>query len=893
MTLQPLSTFLLLTKNAVTAASAATVPKTKIVGLTTVELPLPVRAFNPETTLYARALKKLSGFDASPEPIWSPNAKESIIAAIVPIVFRTLRAALSLYAYESVTNTRKELERDFENGTESLNGKESATPLARLEMLDCISLTEKLSRAFLIDSTNREVESKKGHVSAKFSVMLCARPTTSDSVAEMFSERNLPADLLMLSVMPARLSEIPLNPVKTLLATSDIAGDSANPLDPVKSLLTTSEGTRLSNENFAAPLLTLSVIEETRLSESPLNPVKALDAASEMVGLSVRERNPVKSLAIASEIVGLSVSPLNPAKILLAASETGMASVRDFTTPLFTTSAIADARFSDVLLKPAKTLVAASDTVGDSASPLNPVKSLLAASERAGVSERNLPADLLMLSVMPARLSDMLLNPVKTLLATSDIVGDSANPLDPVKSLLTTSEGTTLSDENFPAPLLTVSDNAETRLSENPLNPVKALDTESDTVGDSATVRNPPNNLVRLSESDRDSAMLAVWSPPLLIMSAIVDARFSVRLLNPVKTLPVVSDTVGASDRVLNPVKTLPMTSEMDGFSPNPLNLVTSLLATSETEGASEMNLAADLLIVSEMVDDRFSVSPLIMVFPLETMSEMVGLSASALAPLKSLAMASDTVGLSVKLLNPVKTLAAASDTVGASDSVLNPVRTLLTASETVGLSARVLNPANTLFVTSEIVGASDTNLLVPLPTKSDIVDARLSDVLLNPVKTLVRASDTVGLSRSERTPAKTLPMTSAGKRLSSETFPAPLLTVSVIAETRLSDRPLVPVKTLAKTSEIVGVSVSPLNPVKSLLTASEIETTSERAAEKEFPETMLSVTNLTLVPVDQRNSYTELPLLYDAVSVSDVTDSSEANVCSDCHDEPPSVDTL
>src|SRR5439155_16476431 len=117
----------------------------------------------------------------------------------------------------------------------------------------------------------------------------------------------------------------------------------------------------------------------------------------------------------------------------------------------------------------------------------------------------------------------------------------------------------------------------------------------------------------------------------------------------------------------------------------------------------------------------------------------------------------------------------------------------------------------------------------------------------LKPVKTLVSASDTVGLSRSERTPLKTLPTTSAGKRLSSETFPAPLLTVSVIAETRLSERALVPVKTLLATSDIVGLSASPLNPVKSLLTASEIETTSEMAAEKEFPELMLIVSNLTV----------------------------------------------
>src|SRR5439155_306615 len=171
---------------------------------------------------------------------------------------------------ESVTNTRKELERDFENGTESLNGKESATPLARLEMLDCISLTEKLSRAFLIDSTNREVESKKGHVSAKFSVMLCARPTTSDSVAEMSSES-------------------PLNPVKSLLAASERAG--------------------VSERNFPADLLMLSVMP-ARLSEMLLNPVKTLATASESAGVSETARNPVKTLFTTSDIAGDSANPL-------------------------------------------------------------------------------------------------------------------------------------------------------------------------------------------------------------------------------------------------------------------------------------------------------------------------------------------------------------------------------------------------------------------------------------------------------------------------------------------------------------------------------------------------------------------------------------------------------
>src|SRR5438445_13265713 len=70
-----------------------------------------------------------------------------------------------------------------------------------------------------------------------------------------------------------------------------------------------------------------------------------------------------------------------------------------------------------------------------SVSPLNPSNSLFAISESVGVSERNLPADLLMLSVMPARLSDMLLNPVKTLVTASESVEVSERARKPVKTL--------------------------------------------------------------------------------------------------------------------------------------------------------------------------------------------------------------------------------------------------------------------------------------------------------------------------------------------------------------------------------------------------------------------------------------------------------------------------
>src|SRR5439155_5545185 len=178
--------------------------------------------------------------------------------------------------------------------------------------------------------------------------------------------------------------------------------------------------------------------------------------ATESAGVSETARNPVKTLLATSDIAGNSATPLNPAESPLAASERVGVSERNLPADLLMLSEIVD-RFSASPLIVVAPLETMSEMVGDSASPLNPVKSLLAASERAGVSERNLPADLLMVSVMPARLSDMLLNPVKTLLATSDIVGDSASPLNPVKSLLAASEWVGVSERNLPADLLMVS----------------------------------------------------------------------------------------------------------------------------------------------------------------------------------------------------------------------------------------------------------------------------------------------------------------------------------------------------------------------------------------------------------------------------------------------------
>src|SRR3989475_4326322 len=225
-------------------------------------------------------------------------------------------------------------------------------------------------------------------------------------------------------------------------------------LTPVKTLPTTSEGTRLSSASLPAPLLTESVIETT--------------------------------------------------------------SDRGFTRPLFTTSEIVDARFSDVALNPVKTLDAASemvgvserertpwkslaiasDNVGLSASPLNPAKSLLVVPEIGGASDRDFTRPLFtMAAIAETRLSDVLRNPWNTLVTLSDITDTELSEIEraPVKTLPTTSEGTRLTCANFPAPLLTES--------------------------------------VIETTSDRD------FPPPLRTTSEIVEARFSAVFLNTVQNL--------------------------------------------------------------------------------------------------------------------------------------------------------------------------------------------------------------------------------------------------------------------------------------------------------------------------------------------------------------------
>src|SRR5437867_3396690 len=595
---------------------------------------------------------------------------------------------------------------------------------------------------------------------------------------------NFPAPLLTeAAIAEARLSDVVLNPVKTLSAASETLGVSESVLNPVMTLPTTSDGTTLRSGNFAAPFLTEAAIAEARFCDVLLNPVKALITLSDTADTESSERARA------------------PVKTLLATSEGTRVCSGNFPTSFLTEAAIAEARSCDVLRNPVKALSRASDTADTESSEIAraPVKTLLATSEGTRVSSGNFPTSFLTEAaietttdmdlatplfttpeIADARFSDVVLNTVKALDAASDKVGVSEIVLKPVKTRHMTSEGTKLRSGNFPAPFLTEAAIAEARLSDVLRNPVNALVTLSDIEDTelSEIARAPVNTLPTTSEgttlrsgnfpapllteaatettSDRDLAT------PLFITSEIIDARFSDVVLNPVKTLDATSDTVGVSESVLNPAKTLS--------------------ATSETETTSDGNTGTPLPNTSAIIDPR----------------------------------SSDVV------LNPVKTLSAASETLGVSESVLNPLKTL---------SAR-----------SEGATASERKLKVPLFAVSDIREARFSEISLAPLKTLATESATVGLSVSVLNPAKTLPTTSEGTTLSTANFPAPLLTESAIAEARFSSTPLNPVKSLDAISEMVGVSVRLLNPVKSLI----ITTDSAAVSATNFPADlrMLSVTS-------------------------------------------------
>src|SRR2546428_531420 len=277
------------------------------------------------------------------------------------------------------------------------------------------------------------------------------------------SNRDLATPLFTIAaIAEARLSDVLRNPVNALATLSDIADTEFSEIAraPVKTLPTTSEGTTLrsgdfpapllmqtaiattSDMDFATPLVTTSEIVDPRFSDVVLNPVKALPTTSE--GTTLRSGN-------------------FPAPLL---SETAIetTSDMDFASPLVTTSEIVDPRFSDVVLNPVKALPTMSE--GTTLSSGNFPPPLLSETAIETTSDMDFAAPLATTSeIAEARLSDVVLNAVKTLDAASDTVGASASVLNPVKTLPTTSEGTTLSNANFPAPLLMLSLNAEATLS--------------------------------------------------------------------------------------------------------------------------------------------------------------------------------------------------------------------------------------------------------------------------------------------------------------------------------------------------------------------------------------------------------------------------------------------
>src|SRR3989449_6344901 len=614
-------------------------------------------------------------------------------------------------------------------------------------------------------------------------------PLLSETAIGTTSDRDFTRPLFTTSeIVDARFSDVVLTPVKTLDAASSTAVPPAEqPRAQAKRLQTPSEGTMLASGNLPAPLLTEAVIAKTRFSDVVLTPVKSLDTASEMVGASVSERTPVKSLAIASDTVGLSANPLSPAKSLLAASEIGGASDRDFTRPLFTMPAIAETRFSDVLRTPVKALVTLSDIADNELSEMAraPAKTLPTTSEGTRLASGNFPAPLLTESAIETTSDRDFARPLFT---TSEIVDARFSDvvLTPVKTLPTASEGATLSSASLPTPLLTesaiettsdwearkplptASEIVDARFSDVVLNPVKTLDAASDMVGVSDSVLSALYTLPARSEGA--TASERKLKVPLLTVSDIREARFSETPLAPLKTLATESATVGLSVSVLNPAKTLPMTSEGTTLS-----------------GA---NLSTPLFTESAIAETRLSVSPLNPVKALDTASEMVGASVSERTPVKSLASVSDTVGLSVSPLNPVKSLEA--------------------ISEMVGVSVRLLNPVKSLSVTSDNAGVSKTNFPADLLMLSVTSPARLAVSPLNPVKTLVIVSDTVGISASALNPVKSLTMASERGGVS-ESVLNPWKSLVLESETTgLSPGgALSPWKSFPCESEIVGLSGS------------------------------------------------------------------------------------
>src|SRR2546426_6780128 len=258
--------------------------------------------------------------------------------------------------------------------------------------------------------------------------------------------------------------------------------------------------------------------------------------------------------------------------------------------------------------------------------------------------------------------------------------------------------------------------------------------------------RAPAKTLPRTSEGTRIAS--GTLPAPLLTEAVIAETRFSDVVLTPVKSLDTASEMVGASVSERTPVKSLAIASDTVGLSANPLSPAKSLLAASEIGGASDRDFTRPLFTIPAIAETRFS----------------------------------DVLRI------PVKALVTLSDITDneLSEMARAPAKTLPTASEGTSLSSG--NFPAPLLAESAIETTSDRDLAAPLPTTSEIVDARFSDVVLNPVKTLDAASDMMGVSDSVLNPLKALATASEGTRLSSGNFPGPLLMLSLNAETRLSD---------------------------------------------------------------------------------------------------------
>src|SRR5205823_13847381 len=154
--------------------------------------------------------------------------------------------------------------------------------------------------------------------------------------------------------------------------------------------------------------------------------------------------------------------------------------------------------------------------------------------------------------------SEIPLRQLKTLATESATVGLSVNVLNPAMTLPTTSEGTTLSSANFPAPLLTESVIAEARFSGTPLNPVKTLDAISEMAGVSVRLLNPVKSLLVTSDS---AAVSETNFPADLFMLSVTPPRFPATTLHPAKRPLAISEKIGGTARLVNPAKNMLITS--------------------------------------------------------------------------------------------------------------------------------------------------------------------------------------------------------------------------------------------------------------------------------------------------------------------------------------------